>query len=178
MRIFVFFIFMLLSGCISAPHLSDFLLPDYTLGRDLTIQVYRIDFNSSIPYNRRFPHIENKVPVSPEQALKDFIQQRIHTYQTHPYRLVVSIEQADLLQEKDPKPHWYQQDNIKFTLSYFIRLQFYQGNIFLSEKTIGGFEMRSIPKLSSLNKKEETWLDMMKCMLKKTNQQIEEHYSK
>lgn len=169
---------MILSGCISAPHYSDFFLPDYTLGRDLTIQVHRIDFNSSIPYNRRFPHIENKIPVSPEQALKDFIQQRIHTHQMNPYRLIVSIEQADLLQEKDPKPHWYQQDNIKFTLNYFIRLQIYQGNKFLSEKNIGGFEMRSIPKFSSLNKKEEAWLDMMKNMLKKINQKIEETYSK
>jgi len=163
-----------LTACVSAPKVRPFHLPDYTLSKPLIYQIQSKEIISQVHNSHRLPHIGHKMPVSPEDAIKDFVRQRFPEKQSALYTLKVVIENADMRQEHDIKDHWYQQNNLKYTLTYSVRFQFYQGGVFMFEKALNGYEMQSVPKRTKLAEKEQIWQEMMTDMLKKINQKLEE----
>ena len=177
MRYFFLLLCGFLAGCISSPKVRPFHLPDYTLSRPLTYQIQSKEIISQVHNSHRLPHIGHKMPVSPEDAIKDFSRQRFPEKQSALYTLKVVIEGADMRQENDIKEHWYQQNNLKYTLTYSVRFQFYQKGVFLFEKVLNGYEMRSVPKRTKLAEKELLWQEMLTDMLKKINQKLEEDHA-
>lgn len=172
MRVFVLGICFLLAAC-QAPSLNRFSVYTYAEERAIDLAVADVTVNSEIMQYDRLPHIEKKLPISPEEALQEWANNRFHAAdKTSLDTAVITIKEAYMTQKEKASANWYTFNNDSYKLSYEVLIEFVRDDKSLYQHTVQGWESSSLPQRSSLAEKEEVWQKMLNAMVRKVNQQI------
>lgn len=163
---------LLITGC-EAPRLSPFLLNTYQNEKPITLSVGDVQIQSEVKKFDRQPHIEDKMPITPEDALKNWAKHRFYGINmSSPINAVITIQKAYMTQADEKNDSWYVFDNVNYRLTYMLTLQIVEGQKVLYTQNVNGWESSSLPKHSSLADKEKTWQRMMNAMIQKVNNKI------
>ncbi len=164
--------FCFLVAC-QGPDLHSFFVDTGQDKQPIALNVGAVQVVSQVSSFDRLPHIENQLPVSPEQALTDWAKNRFYAYNTSsPIKARILIEEAYMTQEDRKNEAWYVFDNVSYRLTYKIVLSFMKGSDTLYSQSVIGFEMEEIPMKSSLTKKEQTFEKMMNKMIQKVDRKL------
>jgi hypothetical protein len=167
-----FILLLFLWGC-TAPDLEAFKVEDFKSADKIYLNAAEVSVDSEVTQFDRLPHIESRLPVSPEQALTAWAENRFDAVRmSSPDDAVILIKDAYMTQTKKPSGHWYLADNIEYELTYRVQIQFNRDGKKLYEYTAKGYEMKSLPQKSSLAAKEKAYKDMMNAMVKKVDDNI------
>lgn len=170
--LYLFVIGLCLAGC-QAPSLNQFKVNTLTHEQPVPLNVSDILVVSTDMNFDRMPHIENTLPVTPEQALLQWANHRFQAVdETSPVHVVLTIKQADMTQTEEKSANWYTFDNITYRLSYQVEIVFMRQQDIVYQYAVDGWESSSLPQRSSIADKEETWMKMVNAMIRKVNQQI------
>ncbi len=164
--------FLSLTAC-TAPALKPFTINTFEMEAPVKLQVGDIQITSHVTTYDRLPHIEQKMPVTPEQALTRWAHNRfVAADAKNPTQLVINITDAYMTQSNVDSGHWYQLDNVRYRLTYKINIQFKRRAQTVYTQSVTGWETSALPQKSSLAAKEETWQTMMNTMLTKVNNKV------
>ena len=165
--------FLFFLGSCQAPELNVFSLNTYQDDAPLGIKTYRIMIVSEVERFDNLPHIEHRIPVSPEEALRKWAENRFYASQSDNIdEMRIVVEKAYLTEAEDKSDKWYTFDNVLYKLTYDLRIDFIKNGKNLYTQSVGGFESTSLPARSSLSDKEGAFEKMMNQMIKKVNNQI------
>ncbi len=160
-------------GACEAPHLSSFEVNTFQNQSPVTLNVGAIEVVSEVQQFDRLPYINEKMPVTPEDALRSYVDNRFYAIDmSSPVTAVVTIQKAYMTQKDEDGENWYTLDNIAYKLSYALTLEYKDGDEVLYTQKVDGWESSSLPQRSSLADKEAVWQKMMNTMLQKTDRQL------
>lgn len=166
-------IFLFLAGCSATP-LHQFFVSDYSGEPKIHLAVSDVIVQSNAPRFDKLPHIEYKMPISPEQALTKWANNRFNPVSmSSPITFKIVITEASMTQMDKPTTHWYTYDNVSYRLKYSITLLFMKNGAVVQEQKINGWEQSDIPQKSTLSDKEKTWEKMLNAMVEKVNDKVE-----
>lgn len=172
MKYFPFFLLFLCCACVG-PTFKSVQVNTYEEERKISVNVSTIDVISKVQWFDRLPHIENEMPITPENTLKKWLQNRFYAVNGYSdLKMLVFIEKAYLTQKDEKTPHWYMFDNVKYTLTYDLKFVFKKGDKVVYTHQIGGYETSSLPKRSSLSAKEAVFEKMLNAMVYKVDERI------
>ncbi len=165
-------LFLALSACTPVP-LSDFKI-DASSDDPIVLKAQEISVESRVMRFESLPHIEQEIPVSPEDAAKQWVDNRFVADQSgFGKKALIVIEKANMIQREKPSEHWYMVDNISYELTYLISLSFVNAaGETLYTQSVGGTHTSELPKRSSLQEKEKTWEKMISTLLKKIDRKM------
>lgn len=172
MRIFALSLFFLLAAC-QAPDLNRFTVYTFSDERPIVLKVSDVVVQSEVMKFNRLPHIEEKLPVSPEEALQEWAHN--HFYGADKLSVetaVITIKDAYMTQKEVESANWYTFNNEAYKLTYEVSIAFVRDGNTLYEHTVQGWESSSLPARSSLAEKEGAWQKMLNAMIRKVNGQI------
>lgn len=162
----------LLQGC-EAPRLNPFSVNTYQEERPISLSVNAVKIESDVKKFDRLPHLEDKMPIPPEEALRRWGQNRFSAVgYSSPIEAVVTIQKAYMTQTEENSDNWFVYNNVNYKLTYALILQFKQDDKILYTQDVDGWESSSLPWRSSLAEKEEAWQKMMNAMIEKVNNKI------
>lgn len=172
-KIIVVFFAFCVAACSALPLMS-FDVADYKDVPQIYLNVESFSVESEVMQYDRLPHIEHKMPVTPEQALKNWAKNRF--LEANPDSLLKStllIKEASMIRRRKPSGNWYTFDNMEYTLSFQVELLFLTKDDQVQYRLrVGGHEMKSIPRKSAPVTKERVWLEMMNAMINKVNDKL------
>ncbi len=161
-----------LSAC-QAVKLPDFMVYDFKNDSKINLKTSQVNVISEVHYDLKAPFIEYKMPITPEQALKRWAQNRFSAVAPNsPVETYIIIEKASMQEKEQPSEKWYMLDNVEYQLDFQVKITFMLNQNTISERSVGGYEKRSLPMKSSLADKEEAWADMMNEMVQKVNKKL------
>ena len=164
--------YLMVAGC-EAPQFKEFTLNTYQNEQPVAVNVKEISISSEVIHYDRLPHIEDEMIISPEQALKEWAQNRFYAVSSaRADKMHIIIEQAYMTQTDEQSENWYTLDNVAYKLTYALKINFYQKDKVVYTQTVKGFESSSLPQKSSMADKEQVFENMMNQMIKKVNQQV------
>ncbi len=165
-------LFLGLTACV-APTLKPFTINTFQDETPVALNVREITVESHLTKYDRLPHIESKMPVTPEQALTRWAQNRFVTANSNaPTKMVVNITDAYMTQSKQESGSWYTFDNVRYRLTYQVDVQFKRADKVVYTQNVTGWETHSLPQKSSLADKEDAWQTMLNAMVAKVNNKI------
>lgn len=163
---------LMLGGCITAIP-NPFAVEDFSNAKPIELKVADIDISSDVLTFHRLPHIENKMPVTPSEALTNWAKNRFVAADKASDTVVdFTVRQAYMLQTDKPSDKWYILDNVSYRLEYTADFVFKRNGMVVNAQSVTGWEQQSLPKKSSLSAKEEAWEKMLNNMVKKVNNQM------
>ncbi len=163
---------LMLGGCMTVIP-NPFAVEDFSNVEPIKLKVSDIDISSDVSTFHRLPHIENKMPVTPSEALTNWAKNRFVPADKSSDTVVdFTVRQAYMLQTDKPADKWYVLDNISYRLEYTVDFVFKRNKMVENAQSVTGWEQQSLPKKSSLSAKEEAWERMLNNMVKKVNNQI------
>lgn len=172
MKYISFLLLFLCCSCV-APTFKSVQVNTFEEEKKIAVNVSSIDVVSNVNHFERLPHIENKMPITPENSLKQWIQNRFCALNDFSdIKMQVIIEKAYLTQTDEKMPQWYMFDNVKYTLTYDLKFVFKNSKTVIYTHQIGGYETSSLPKRSSLSAKEEVFEKMLNAMVYKVDEQV------
>lgn len=162
----------LLTAC-QAVELPDFMVHDFKNDSKINLKTANVSVISDVHYDLKAPFIEYKMPITPEQALKRWAQNRfVAVAPNAPVEAYIIIEKASMQEQEKPSDKWYMLDNVEYRLDFQVKIAFMLNQNTISERSVGGYEKRALPMKSSLADKEEVWSDMMNDMVQKVNKKL------
>lgn len=163
---------LMLSGCMTVIP-NPFAVEDFSNAEPIALNVSDIDISSDVLTFHRLPHIENKMPVPPSDALTNWAKNRfVAADESSDITVDFTVRQAYMLQTDKPSDKWYMLDNVSYRLEYTADFVFKRNNMVVNAQSVTGWEQQSLPKKSSLSAKEDAWEIMLNNMVKKVNNQI------
>ncbi len=163
---------LFLAGC-QAPELHRFDVNTLADERPIPLAVSEVKIVSKAQQYDRMPHIEKTLPVTPEQVLIEWAENRFKAADLSSEAVaVVTIQTADMTQQDEKGANWYTLDNDSYKLSYRVEFAIEKHGETLYRYDTEGWESSSLPQRSSLADKEKTWLKMMNTMILKITQKI------
>ena len=156
----IFLLLFLLSGCMNAPQ-NVFKTNTYT---EITLDVSDIETISMVSEFDELPHIEHKMPVSPEEAVIQW-EQKYLIHKGNKKKRVIIIHRADMLLEEKKNTNWFKADEETYTLDYQLEIQLKENNTILKKSTVEGKGFITLAQKSSLGKKEKGWNWLIKKMI-------------
>ena len=146
----------------TAPHSAFQVDPD--------TEVYPVQVNAveTVPMATHFdmlPHIENKMPISPEEAIQEWVKNHLSPTQTGRKKLWIIIEQAEMLKTDIPGGHFFQLDEESYTLNYRLSVQVRQDDRIIRNLPVEGKGFITLKKRASLANKEKGWAWLIQKML-------------
>ena len=171
MKYFSFFLLCLCCAC-AAPQFKSVQVNTYKEEKKIGVNVSTVDLSSTVEQFDRLPHIEDEMPITPENALKKWVLNRFYASNpTSKVHLNVVIEKAYLTKTDDKMPQWYIFDNEKYMLTYALKFVFKKENQVLYTYYIEGYETSSLPKRSSISSKEAVFEKMLNAMIYKVDEE-------
>ena len=175
MRFLIVFCLMIVLSACQAPQLSRFTIDTMADTRPIVLKVNDVQIKSEIMKYDRLPHIEEKLPISPEDALTKWADHRFYGADKLAHTTaVITIHNAYMTQQDDKGKNWYTLDNDAYKLTYEVNMAFMQNDNILYQHTVTGWESSSLPQRSSMADKEAVWQKMMNAMIHKVNKQLTE----
>ena len=161
-----------LTACQVLP-VTPFYVNTYADETPVLLDVSVVNITSQIQTYNHLPHIENDLPITPNDVLQDWGHNRLRaTNISSPITTEFVIKKAYMTQTDTPSAKWYIFDNVTYRLDYDVILQFKQDHRILYTQTATGWEEYAIPQKSSLYTKEKTWEKMLNNMVQKINDKI------
>lgn len=172
-KVIVFACFWVVAACSALPLVS-FDVADYRDAAPVDLKADSFRIESDVMQYDRPPHIEYKMPVTPEQALKNWAQNRFSAQdETSSLQAVFVIKEASMTRRRRSSENWYTFDNMEYTLTFQVELVFIdQAGKTRYRLSVGGHEMKAVPRKSAPATKERAWLDMMNNMIHKVNDRL------
>ncbi len=171
-RFFVGAVLIGLTACV-APSLKPFEINTFQNETPVLVNVSAVSVQSHITQYDRLPHIENKMPVTPGQALTRWAENRFAaTNPSAPTRMIVNITDAYMTETKQESGSWYQLDNVRYRLTYQVDIEFKRADKIVYAQNVTGWEMQALPQKSSLADKEEVWQTLLNAMVTKVNNKV------
>lgn len=175
MKYIISICFLLFLNACQAPALKRFSVYTYAEEKPIVLNVSDVVLQSEIQRYDRLPHIEEKLPISPEDALKEWADNRFYAAdKLSSAQAVITIKQAYMTQKEEKGPNWYTFDNDAYRLTYEVQMAFVDNGKVLYQHSVNGWESSSLPQRSSLSDKEAAWQKMLNAMVRKVNQQLTE----
>lgn len=165
-------VLLFLTACAATP-LHQFHVNTYEGAPQIPLMVGDIQVQSAVLHYDKLPHMEYKLPVTPESVLKQWASHRFEAISmSSPITAEIIIKQAYMTMSDQKNPSWYKFDNVSYRLTYQVDMLFKKGGQILNEQTVKGWEEASIPQKSSLAEKEKTWESMLNAMVRKVDTKI------
>ena len=153
-------------------------IKDYGAQGALVLPASKIETVSLVEQGPQPPHIENRMPQSPEKALYNWAYVRLRTNRVRDLTARFIIEEASMIREEEPQRWPWQYDNYKYTLTWKVRLQLADSKGFAPfETATQGFVMRTLPQKASVNETKALWTDMLDEMEILVNEKITQDVS-
>ena len=135
---------------------------DYSAQGALVLPASQLETISLVEQSSTLPHIENRMPLSPEKALYNWAYIRLRPNGVRDLKARFIIEEASMTREEEPQEWFWQYDNYKYTLTWKVRLQLADKRAGTPFETVTqGFVMRTLPQKASLNETKALWTDML-----------------
>ena len=160
MKKFLVVIFLILGGCLQAPQ-NNFQMDEEIL----SVPVQKIEVVSIAPHFHELPHIENQMPLSPEDALLQWGKKNLKAEKEIGSGLYFIIQQAEMLKVDKKNSSWFKLDEEIYTLIYSVELQFKNQEQLLKKIPVKGKGFVNISKKANLAKKEKGWEWLIQKML-------------
>lgn len=162
----------LLAACQTNPS-TPFSVNDYAHVKKMSLNVNTLEITSHISTYHKLPHIEDKMPLIPAEALEKWAKNRFSAANpASPYTATVIIKEAYMTQTDKPGKNWYTLDNVSYKLTYNVELIFSRMGTPVNTQTVSGWEHSALPQKSALADKEKEWEKMMNAMVRKVNDQL------
>ena len=156
----IFLFLFLLTGCMDAPK-NVFQTNTHT---EIFLNVSDLETVSMISPFDGLPHIENKMAVSPEEAVIQWTRQYLKN-KGNTKKIVVIIHKADMLLEKQKNSNWFKTDEEKYTLIYQLEIQLHEAEKVIKKSLVEGKGFTTLAQKSSLATKEKNWNWLIQKML-------------
>ena len=155
------FLMFFLSSCMSAPQSAFQINPDMDA---CLLNVGKIETISMMSHFDVLPHIENRLPISPEQAIIEWTKTHLRPSNTSQDMWIV-VHKAEIIQTDLPDPHFFKLDEVNYTLNYEIEIQLRNQNQLIKKFPVSGTGFITMAKKASLSQKEKGWAWLIQKML-------------
>ena len=156
----VLILLFLLTGCMNAPQ-NVFQTNTYT---EISLKVSDVETISMVSAFDELPHIEQKMSLSPEEAVIRWSQKYLK-HNGNKKKIVIIIHKADMLLEKQKNSSWFKADEEKYTLDYQLEIRLQEDKKVIQKSTAEGKGFITLAKKSSLGKKEKGWNWLIQKMI-------------
>ncbi len=160
---------VVLCSCMNAP--TDVFTDSLNLGEKIVVPVQSVEVVDLTKTHDSKHYIQNKWPQVPQQMLIRWGQENLKTAPSSD-RLIVVIQQADVVREELAAPHWYEKDEVKDTLIYQVEFIVKTKEKTKKTFTVGGKNFVQMPAKFSLADKEKEWVKLANKMFENLNQQV------
>lgn len=158
----IFLLLLFLSGCMVAPQKAFQVDPDSEI---FSVNVQAVEVVPMATHFDMLPHVENKLPTSPEQAVVEWAQKHLKSSQTGSKKIWIVVNQAEMLKTELPADSFFQMDEESYTLNYQLSVQVRQENTLLQTLPVEGKGVVTLKKRASLASKEKGWAWLIQKML-------------
>ena len=155
-------ILLLLSGCMTAPQKS------FQVDPDTDVYSVRAESIEVVPMTTHFdalPHIENQMPTSPEEAIKEWAEMHLKADSETPQKLQIVVKRAEMLKTDLPSEGLFTLNEENYTLNYKIEVQVRHQENVLQTIPVEGKGFITLKKRASLASKEKGWAWLIQKML-------------
>ena len=160
----LFWLIFLLTGCMTVPQKAFQADPD----SDSDVFVVRAAEVQVVPMTTHFdmlPHVENKMPMSPEEAIQKWAEKHLRTTPSTEQKLWIVIENAEMLKTLIPAESFFKADEESYTLNYKMIVQIRRGETEIQSVPVDGKGFITVAKRASLATKEKGWAWLIQKML-------------
>ena len=152
---------LFLSGCMNAPQSAFQIHPDSDI---YNLKAGKIEIVSMTSHFDKLPHIEDRLPVSPEQSVVEWTQKHLIP-SDNTQQLWIIIHKAEMLQTDLPTSGFFQLDEVNYTLNYQMEIQLRENNQLIQTFPVSGNGFMTMAKKASLSQKEKGWAWLIQKML-------------
>lgn len=156
-----FFLLLFLVGCMMPPEKS------FQVDPDTEIYSMHVSEIETVPMTMHFdvlPHIENQMPISPEDAIISWVNTHLKATEGS-QRMWVIIKQAEMIKTDLPNKNYFKLDEESYTLNYQIKVQIRNQENVIQELPVEGKGYITMAKKASLSSKEKGWAWLIQKML-------------
>ena len=151
---------LILGGCLTAPQKNISIDEEI-----LFLPVHKIEVVSMAPRFEELPHIENQMPLSPEDALIQWSKKNLKAEKEEGNNFYLVIKQAEMTKLEKKNPGLFNLDEEIYTLVYSVELQFKNQEEVIQKIPVKGKGFISIAKKADLAQKEKGWEWLIQKML-------------
>ena len=156
----VFLLLLLLSGCMNAPQ-NVFQTNTYT---EIPLNVSEVETVSMVSAFDELPHIEQKMSLSPEEAIIQWSQKYL-LHKGDKKKMVILIRKAEMLLEEEKNSSWFKANEETYTLNYQVEIRLQEDKRVIKKSTVEGKGFITLGQKSSLAKKEKGWNWLIQKMI-------------
>ena len=165
-------ILLLLSGCMTAPQKS------FQVDPDTDVYSVRAESIEVVPMTTHFdalPHVENQMPISPEEAVQEWAEKHLKANPEASQKLQIIVQQAEMLKTDLPSEGLFTLNEENYTLNYQIEVRLRQHEDVIQTLPVQGKGFVTVKKRASLATKEKgsAWLIQKMLMHVKTKMQTD-----
>lgn len=174
MRYILCLTLFLLAGCV-APQLSSDNRPvdEMLLEAPIVLNASQIRIENQNPVRLEAPHIETRLEIPPDAALKNWVEKRFQPLGTGRMSTAAFvIQEASLTETPEDISGFFFINRVKYLLTMRVQLVFEQTGREVYRQTVGGWESRTIGRRSSLAEKEEVWREMTETLIAKLDRKL------
>lgn len=158
----IFLLLFLLTGCMNAPQRAFQIDPDTEI---YNVQVGEVETISTASHYDDLPHVENKMPATPEEAILEWEQKHLKGVSSNRKKLQIIIEKAEMLKTDMPSGSFFKSDEENYTLNYKIKVQIRQDSEVIQSISVEGKGFITLAKRVALSVKEKGWAWLIQKML-------------
>ena len=165
----LFVLFFFLSACMASPQKA------FQVNSEGEVYLIKANEVKTISMTKHFdvlPHIENKIPTSPEEAISEWVEKRLNVSQTGTKKVWIVVYCAEMLQTDLPSDSMFKFDEVNYTLNYKLEIQVRENNQIVKKVPFSGKGFVVMDKKASLSKKEKGWAELIQKMLAHLEEKI------
>ena len=151
-----------LSGCMTAPERSFQVDPDTEI---YPLSVAEMEVVPMTVHFDMLPHIENKMPTSPEEAIQEWVNNHLKVTHVGNKKMWVIVERAEMLKTDLPSGSFFKLDEESYTLNYQLSVQIREGDRIIQNLPVEGKGYITLKKKAALASKEKGWAWLIQKML-------------
>lgn len=162
-KFYAFGLMLFLTACLQAP--QDVFNTQLNLGTPENLPVAQVE---TVSLQKEFDsahHIEKKWPKAPQEIIQKWADEKLKPDFTTQDRFIVVIHHVQVVRAPLPNPKWYQNDEMKDTLSYQVEFVFKSGEKVKYRYMVQGKAFSQMPAKASLADQEKEWVQMANQML-------------
>ncbi|NKD77525.1 hypothetical protein HEQ60_07095 [Haematospirillum sp. H1815] len=126
----------------------------------------------------RSPHVEHRMPLSPEQAMRTWAQDRITTTHTHQRHIRVDIREASVTETKLPTKKgitgfFTNEPEARYAAKANIAVQIVDGaGVVRHEASATAWRTITIPEKASLAERDQIWFELVEHLMQDMDAQL------
>lgn len=162
MKKFLWFLLFFLTGCLQAPQSAFQINEDKEI---INLKVAQVEMVPMGFYFHELPHIENQMPLSPEDAIREWSRNNLMTLDEKDEKLLIVVQQAEMIKTDQSNLGTFKLDEETYTLSYAVEFQLKKSDEVIKHVPVKGKGFVNLAKKSSLAQKEKGWAWLVQKMI-------------